>query len=331
MCLEYFLYAFALLPAPGVLPSGSRAGYTWFRIMPELTIHAPGKINLHLRVKEKRPDGYHELESIFLALAFGDTLRFALLDEPETADIRLSAAGLPPPEENIVYKAVSLFRAETGFNRGLRVDVEKRIPLGGGMGGGSSDAASTLLALNELAGTGLSALRLGEMAGKLGSDVPFFLTGGAAWAGGRGERILPLPVPPDLAVVLANPGFSSGTAGAFRLLDASRLSGPSSEPGEAPAPEVYMKALGEAPRNWPFFNDFFPVLDPGTGGAYGRILSRLEGLGADFSGLSGAGSTCFGVFGDGERAEKAVKSLAAELPFVQLTFPLARLPHAVLK
>ncbi|MDR0624165.1 MAG: 4-(cytidine 5'-diphospho)-2-C-methyl-D-erythritol kinase [Treponema sp.] len=287
--------------------------------MPELTIQAPGKINLHLRVKGTRPDGYHDLESVFLALNFGDTLRVRLLDEPETTDIRVSGTGFSPPEENIIYKAVSLFRAETGFNRGLRVDVEKRIPLGGGMGGGSSDAASALLALNDLAGTGLSAARLGKMAGTLGSDVPFFLTGGAAWVSGRGENIQPLPDFPDFPVALVNPGFSSGTAGAFRLLDASRLSGASLGPVEGPAPEVYMKALGENPRNWPFWNDFLPALDPETGGVYSRILSRLKGLGADFSGLSGAGSTCFGVFGDGEKAEKAVKILEMEWPFVQLT------------
>jgi 4-diphosphocytidyl-2-C-methyl-D-erythritol kinase len=190
--------------------------------MPGLTIAAPGKINLHLRVKGIRSDGYHELESIFLALNFGDTLRFTLLDEPGAMDIRVPAGGVLPPGENTVFKAAALFRAETGFNRGLRVDAEKRIPLGGGMGGGSSDAASTLLALNCLSGAGLSAARLGEMAGKLGSDVPFFLTGGAAWVSGRGERIQPLPVPPGLRVALVNPGFSSGTAEAFRLLDAFR-------------------------------------------------------------------------------------------------------------
>ena len=99
--------------------------------MPGLTIEAPGKINLHLRVKERRSDGYHGLESLFLALNFGDTLRFRLLDRAGTADIR----GLEPlpPEKNTVFRALALFRAETGFDRGLRVDLEKRIPLGGGM------------------------------------------------------------------------------------------------------------------------------------------------------------------------------------------------------
>jgi 4-diphosphocytidyl-2-C-methyl-D-erythritol kinase len=301
--------------------------------MPGLTIAAPGKINVHLRVKGMRSDGYHELESIFLALNFGDTLTFTLLDEPGAVDVR--AGGLLPSGENIVFKAAALFRAETGFNRGLRVDVEKRIPLGGGMGGGSSNAASTLLALNRLSGAGLSTARLREMAGKLGSDVPFFLTGGAAWVSGRGERIRPLPVPQGLSVALVNPGFSSGTAGAFRLLDAFRndvsgaVLGP--ENAGAPAPKVYMKALDRNPRDWPFFNDFLPVLSPEGDGVYHRILARLKGLGADFSGLSGTGSTCFGVFCGEEQAKKAVKTLIREWPFVELTFPLARRAHTVLE
>jgi 4-diphosphocytidyl-2-C-methyl-D-erythritol kinase len=170
------------------------------------------------------------------------------------------------------------------------------------------------------------------MAGKLGSDVPFFLTGGAAWVSGRGEHIRPLPIPPGLRVVLVNPGFSSGTAGAFRLLDASRNGGSGSfpEPG-FPAPEVYMKALEGPPRDWPFFNDFLPVLNLEAGGAYHRILTRLKDLGADFSGLSGAGSTCFGLFTDGKTAEMAAKALEKERPFVELTFPLARPAYAVLK
>jgi 4-diphosphocytidyl-2-C-methyl-D-erythritol kinase len=297
--------------------------------MPELTIQAPGKINLHLRVQERRSGGYHGLESIFLALDFGDTLHFTLLDEPGTVQIR--GGGDLKPEENIIFRALALFRAETGFNRGLRVDMEKRIPLGGGLGGGSSDAASTLRALNGLSGAGLSASRLAEMAVKLGSDVPFFLTGGAAWVSGRGEQIRPLPPTAAFPVLLANPGFPSGTAGAFRLLDAARadLSSAGRGPAAFPDPESLIEALGKPPRDWPFTNDFLPVLDVQSGGRYRELLSRLRGLGADFCGLSGAGSTCFGVFTDQDAAEHAAKRLAREQPFIRLTFPLARWPLSV--
>ncbi|MDR1277500.1 MAG: 4-(cytidine 5'-diphospho)-2-C-methyl-D-erythritol kinase [Treponema sp.] len=299
--------------------------------MPGLTIETPGKINLHLRVKQRRSDGYHELESIFLALRFGDTLHFSLCDEPGLRGLRGFTA--LAPEENIICRALSLFRAETGFSRGLRVELEKRIPLGGGMGGGSSDAASTLLALNELSGAGLSAPRLAELAGKLGSDVPFFLVGGAAWVSGRGELIQPVPSPAGLPVVLVNPGFPSETAGAFRLLDASREASVFSGAEFAPElpPEVLIKALEGHPGGWPFYNDFLPVLSAGAGGVYQRMLSGLKEGGADFCGLSGAGSTCFGVFPNRKLAEKAVKSLTQEWPFVELTFPLAYRVNPVLK
>jgi 4-diphosphocytidyl-2-C-methyl-D-erythritol kinase len=311
--------------------------------MSDLTVEAPGKINLHLRVKERRPDGFHGLESIFLALDFGDSLHFTLLDEPGAAQIR--GFETPRPEENTVFRALALFRAETGFDRGLRVDLEKRIPAGGGMGGGSSDAASTLLALNTLSGAGtsappVSAPRLVELAGRLGSDVPFFLVRGAAWVSGRGELIQPLPRPPAFPVLLVNPGFPSETAGAFRLLDAARAgnSAPAGEPaphpapdpaagcGSAgePAPEALVAALAGPPGDWPFVNDFLPVLDAAAGGAYRALLSRIRGLGADFCGLSGAGSTCFGVFTDEKQAKRAAKTLSGEYLFVQLVFPLAR-------
>jgi 4-diphosphocytidyl-2-C-methyl-D-erythritol kinase len=300
--------------------------------MPGLIIKAPGKINLHLRVKEKRPDGYHELESIFLALDFGDTLGFTLREKPGAAVIRGFDA--VPPGENIISRALALFRAETGFDRGLRVDLEKRIPLGGGMGGGSSDAAAVLRALNALSGAGLSPPHLAGMAGKLGSDVPFFLTGGAAWVAGRGELIQPLPPPAPFSVVLVNPGFPSETAGAFRLLDASREGRSGAVPGAEASPEpgsqVLIRAWGEHPRDWPFGNDFLPVLDARTGGVYGDMLSRLRELGADFCGLSGAGSTCFGVFTGGKTAENAVNLMSGEYPFVRLTFPLARWANPVL-
>jgi 4-diphosphocytidyl-2-C-methyl-D-erythritol kinase len=292
--------------------------------MTEFVIDAPGKINLHLRVRGKRPDGFHDLETIFLALQFGDTLRFHLGDEPGPLQIR-GLEGLAV-EENTIYRAQALFREATGFDRGLVVDLEKRIPLGGGLGGGSSDGAAALRALNELSGAALPDSRLAELAAELGSDVPFFLSGGAAWAGGRGDRIRPLPPPPDFPVLLVNPGFPSETAGAYRFLDAARESpavfftGPERDEGLDSG--ALIAALAGDPRDWPFCNDFLPVLDAGTGGVYGEILRRLKGLGAVFCSLSGAGSTCFGVFSARETAEKAAEILSKEQPFVRLTFPL---------
>ncbi|MDR2070990.1 MAG: 4-(cytidine 5'-diphospho)-2-C-methyl-D-erythritol kinase [Treponema sp.] len=318
-------------------------------------IQAPGKINLHLRVGARRIDGYHELESIFLCLDFGDTLWFET-GEPGYGESGCSiefAEGSAPvwaraltPDRNIIARTAALFRERTGFDKSLRVRLEKRIPLGGGMGGGSSDAASTLIALDALAGTALSRDVLRDMAAALGSDVPFFLTGGAALVSGRGEIVESIETSGYASwrrgvpfwVVLVNPGFSSDTGEAYALLDEARRKG-TAESGWTVEGEVLGKALEKHPAFWPYGNDFLPVfLIPGPGGdmtssgkAYRDILEDLRILGADFSGLSGAGSTCFGIFSQKEAAEQAVQLLLRRHMFVELTIPLARSVKAVLQ
>jgi 4-diphosphocytidyl-2-C-methyl-D-erythritol kinase len=228
-------------------------------------------------------------------------------------------------EDNLVSRAVRLFRARTGFDRPLEIVLEKRVPLGGGLGGGSSDAASTLLALNTLSGAGLTGQDLGKLAVELGSDVPFFLTGGLAWVTGRGERIeaLEWSLPPGLAVVLVNPGFPSVTAGAFTRLDVYRAAH-TGEPALDRAAAMAM--LGAGPEAWTFRNDFLPVFLAGgdrQAEAYGAILGELRRLGAAFAGLSGAGSTCFGIFRGSKEAEKALGGLKKRWECVYIKIPLA--------
>jgi 4-diphosphocytidyl-2-C-methyl-D-erythritol kinase len=319
-----------------------------------LNIAAPAKINLHLRIKERQPDGFHELESIFLALDFGDSLRFEPLKQENALEIRMEgpqsgvfapfpAGGGLPVENNIIFKAVSLFRKRTGFSQGLFVTVEKRIPLGGGLGGGSSNGASTLLALNALAaaeGRSLDESSLAELAASLGSDVPFFLCKtGAAWVSGRGERVKPLKAPEGLFVVLVNPGFVSDTAAAYRLLDEARANGyPLADtPKEKKANRFRKKDnesalvsfLAAPPASWPFQNDFLPVFlrsDTGNSGAaaaYRQILSQLREAGAAFCGLSGSGATCFGVFTQETDARNAMAFLLKLNYFTIATYPLA--------
>ncbi|MDR1972225.1 MAG: 4-(cytidine 5'-diphospho)-2-C-methyl-D-erythritol kinase [Treponema sp.] len=334
-----------------------------------IKVAAPCKINLHLSVGERRADGYHNLESLFQALDFGDSLDLEFLEERDRCDIRVNSR-LPgpgfqlPPEENIVYKAVSLFRRRTGFDRGLRITLEKRVPPGGGLGGGSSDAAAVLGALDTLAGTDLGPAELRDLALALGSDVPFFLAGppgaegnsrvfcgGAAWVSGRGERIVPLAGPRPRPVVLVNPGFPSPTGEAFRRLDKWRaragagrraVSGPLSGAGNGagtesaalPGAEALIRALDAEPGDWPYRNDFLPVFCEGTGeeaARYRRIISALRNGGAGFAGLSGAGSTCFGVFNEGGSAKKTAQLLSAQGFLVYVTFFLARSPFRVLK
>jgi 4-diphosphocytidyl-2-C-methyl-D-erythritol kinase len=280
-----------------------------------LKIRAPAKINLHLAIKDQRPDGFHNLESIFMALDFGDSLCFELAKTERQCLIetnwRVSGELAVPPEKNIVFKAVSLFRERSGFTRGLRVSIDKRIPLGAGLGGGSSDAAAALLALNTLSGAGLSAAALEALAQRLGSDVPFFLKGGVAWVSGRGERIQPVDAPRGLSVVLVNPGFASNTGEAFGLLDKAREEKKLKTLADDMSAEHLISALKEEPARWPYRNDFLPVFLAAGKVVYGKILAGLRELGADFCALSGSGSTCFGIFRDEGAASRAVEALRA--------------------
>jgi 4-diphosphocytidyl-2-C-methyl-D-erythritol kinase len=152
-----------------------------------VVIDAPAKLNVSLYVGDRRPDGFHDIESLFLALAWGDTLCFETSNNTLPPEIYMNwqiggKFPLPPPiapQDNIIFKAVSLFAGRTGYDTGLTITVDKRIPPGGGLGGGASNAAAALLALNRLASPGSAGLldraALAEMGAELGSDVPFFL------------------------------------------------------------------------------------------------------------------------------------------------------------
>jgi len=299
---------------------------------------AYAKLNLHLAVKGRRQDGFHNLESIFLTLDFGDALQIEAGGAAGGLEIVMEGgmaaliAGLPT-DENIIFKAVASFRRETGWDQGLRIRVNKMIPPGGGLGGGSSDAAAALLAMNALAARAgcppLSPAQLLRIGAALGSDVPFFLSGAAAaWVSGRGEVIEPVRPPAGLFFVLAGAGFPSPTAGAFRLLSEARRGGSPLSGGGPAGGRRLIKALYESPVDWPFWNDFLPVFlregaaspencppdsPAGLGRGYAGILGRLKSLGAGFAGLSGSGSTCFGVFTEKATAENARDALGGEL------------------
>jgi 4-diphosphocytidyl-2-C-methyl-D-erythritol kinase len=154
---------------------------------------APAKLNLFLHVVGRRPDGYHELQTVFQLIDLCDFLSFR-----PTADGSVTRPAGPAgiaEEEDLAVRAARLLQAETGCPRGVRIRVDKRIPTGGGLGGGSSDAATTLVALNQLWGTGLSREALAELGLRLGADVPVFVGGRSAWAEGVGERLAPVDLP----------------------------------------------------------------------------------------------------------------------------------------
>jgi 4-diphosphocytidyl-2-C-methyl-D-erythritol kinase len=299
-----------------------------------------------LDVLGTRADGFHDIESIFAAFSLCDTLKFevccdcgngeqddeAVIDTAELPSVFRSTLGLIrlPPEKNLVYRAIKLFKQKTGFDRIIKASVRKRIPPGGGLGGGSSDAAAALVAMNVLGGNGLSVRELTALGATLGGDIPFFVRliadslvqggGGAscsaAFVSGKGDRVESV-VCPSLDAVIVNPGLESDTATAFALLDADRTVEPTEK--RRLLKQDLLGSLTKNPAEWPFYNDFLPVFlkKPPFGEYYTAILCELACNGAVFSGLSGSGASCFGIFEDDDHAKAAVASLAMRWPFVR--------------
>ena len=164
---------------------------------------APAKLNLFLHVVGRRPDGYHLLQTVFRFVDFGDSLHFALRDDGQVRRAN-PIAGLDP-EQDLTVRAARLLQQETGCRRGVDITLDKRLPMGGGLGGGSSDAATVLLALNRLWELNLGRARLQELGLRLGADVPVFVFGESAFAEGVGERLQPVALPPAWYVVLVPP------------------------------------------------------------------------------------------------------------------------------
>jgi 4-diphosphocytidyl-2-C-methyl-D-erythritol kinase len=264
---------------------------------------APAKVNLHLRVYGRRSDGFHGLRSIFQAISLADNIVVRSLKQPERAEI--DGVFDCPPEKTTFYKAIVAFRKETGVLEGVSVKAEKAIPAGGGLGGGSSDAASLLVALDALFETHLGLERLSRLGESIGSDVPFFLKGGAALVQGRGELVEAIPAREDFAILLVFPGFGVSTPEAYRLLDRIR-------PDDSHEPDPDAESLRAAYRlpiaAWPFLNSFegpVSTVQP----EIARWIGRLEEAGALFARMSGSGSTVFGVFPDADAAKAASKAV----------------------
>jgi 4-diphosphocytidyl-2-C-methyl-D-erythritol kinase len=170
-----------------------------------LRLMAPAKINWTLEVLDRRPDGFHNVKTILQTIDLSDSLA---LETAAELTLEATGEGPPPPEENLAMKAARLLRERTGYNGGARMRLTKTIPVGAGLGGGSSDAAAALRGLDRIWGLGLPPERLVELAAEAGSDVPFFLHGGTALAEGRGERITALPDAPEAAILVVVPPLS---------------------------------------------------------------------------------------------------------------------------
>jgi len=257
-------------------------------------ILAQAKINLALRVFGLRPDGYHSIETVFLRLELGDDVEVRITQGEKT--VRCFEMRDKRPEENLAYRAAELYAKETGWPRGFEIEIVKNIPLGGGLGGGSADAAGVLRILNTLATTPLAYEKLLDMAAVLGSDVPF-LAGDQvmAMSWGRGERMLPLKPLPPREVELFFPPFGVNTGEAYAMLDADR--GEYAGPGPELTTEMFRDWESAARSS---INDFEAVMRP-RHPQIDALLGHGEKYG-QFYRMSGSGSTVFKVAGVSTRS-----------------------------
>src|SRR5262245_39312313 len=267
----------------------------------ELTVPAPAKINLILRILDRRSDGYHNLWSIMQTVGLEDELFIRLAP---TGGIRLTcnAETLAVDESNLVYKAASAVLDRTQQSVGLDIELRKRIPMGAGLGGGSSDAAATILGLNHLLQVGWSSDQMAEVGQALGSDVPFFLFSPSAVVAGRGEAVKPMTIEGRRWVVLVKPGFGVETKWAYQELAATR--------GAARPLSVEHAELDQRKAiSWPQLataaeNDFeAPVF--ARHGMVRDLTHTLRAQGAEVALLSGSGATVFGLFHDEAAARSA--------------------------
>ena len=257
-----------------------------------MILHPHAKINLGLRILRRRPDGYHDIESCMLPIGWADRLTVdiaagAAEDSYEIAGL----AGELPIERNLIYKAVQLLRARHPEIPPLRLKLEKKIPTEAGLGGGSADAAYTLLAINELCRLGLSTAQLEALAGELGSDCPFFIQSCPTLVTGRGEVLTPLTMPSALLgkwLLVVKPPIGMSTAEAYRQVT------------RHPEAEGELSSLLEQPiAQWQelIVNDFEPVVFA----HYPELAALRDTLyrhGAIYAAMSGSGTALYGIYAD---------------------------------
>jgi 4-diphosphocytidyl-2-C-methyl-D-erythritol kinase len=283
---------------------------------------SPAKINFGLRILGKRPDGYHTIETILQMIDLCDWLSFRANDVGSIA-LTCSPPTLPTDERNLIMRAAKSLQQARHASQGIAITLEKRIPIAAGLGGGSSNAATALLALNHVWGLNCPAPVLHHLAAQLGSDVPFFLNGPTALAAGRGDVLSPISSPPPLTGVLVNPGFGISAGWAY-----GQFSGRSLATDETMA--IILRALQD--QNLRLLGDVtVNDLDPGVAAAYPVIREMqavLRAVGAVAIFLSGSGPTICGVFSHAASVQQAVARLARRPEWLIIPFTtLSKSPH----
>jgi 4-diphosphocytidyl-2-C-methyl-D-erythritol kinase len=280
---------------------------------------APAKINLGLQVLAKRSDGYHNLVSLMVPVSLCDELRFEL--NPRKIELHCPNSDLPTNEENLVYGAAKLVLNESGRDGGVSIELSKNIPVGAGLGGGSSDAAATLLAVNQLLGSPLDHEDLHHLAARLGADVPFFVLGRWAVAEGIGDFLSPMANAPILWTVLLYPNFQVSTRWAYENLTlTSRANGTKFNfLGDTYAGELAASHRKILNRQGLALEDILPLLvndfEPLVFGHYPQLYdlkNLLLAAGAKAVSMTGSGPTLVGLFPSEEEARKAYYLLRHE-------------------
>lgn len=279
-------------------------------VLNEVSVRAPAKVNLVLKVLDRRPDGYHNLWSLMQTVGLEDELRVRTMYGHSGVRLTCNDPGLPTDGRNLVTRAASLVLTRIGISVGLDIHLSKRIPAAAGLGGGSSDAAATIVALNCLFALGWSASEMVRLGQQLGSDVPFFFFAPTALVRGRGEEVAPLSLWGTRWLVLVNPGFPIQTRWAYERLAESRRTVPQ-------VSEALDRVAGKGSLSW---EEVIPVMENDFEGALAathpvlaEIKMELIQSGAEAALLSGSGATVFGVFPDEMSARRAEDALGRAL------------------
>jgi 4-diphosphocytidyl-2-C-methyl-D-erythritol kinase len=271
-----------------------------------IRLRAFAKINLGLRILARRPDGYHEIRTVYQTIALHDRLEVSLSKAATGLAVECDDPAVPGGRGNLVYAACEGWRRARHFRGGIRVRIRKAIPAGSGLGGASSDAAATLLGLERLTGDRLGPAVRFALAAGLGSDVPFFLAGGRVLGCGRGEELYPLPDLPARSCLVVFPGFSFSTAEAYQSADwlLTKIR-------KAPSMEEFGAWPQYPPSSWgPAENDFEQVaftLWP----ELARVKRELIQAGAETASLTGSGSGLFAIFKSARRLVRTSKLIPA--------------------
>lgn len=278
-------------------------------------IRAHAKINLTLDVVGRRDDGYHLVEMVMQSIGLHDLVTAAIDTGTREIVVHTSDENLADDETNLCYRAAALFLEETGVeNRGIEIDVVKRIPMAAGLAGGSADAAAVLVLLDRLYETGLTEQQLCAMGLRLGADVPFCMLGGTMLAEGIGEKLTRMPDAPNPIVVLCKPPVSVSTPEIYRAIDQFEIE-------DHPSTEAMIEAIEHCDLQ-EMAKELENVMQPVTAEMYPEILDICESMldcGAIGAQMSGSGPTTFGIFVDPDEAQEAYDLLKERYPDTFMT------------